>query len=60
MLQTWYISLRIRFTKLRKKRSGDGPDEPKERDQWILGNVAFLTTFIYEVKKMPLVSVSII
>lgn len=56
-LQTWYTSLRTRFTKL-KKKSGDGAVEPSERDEWVLANFACLAPFTYEVKKRTLVSVS--
>ena len=54
----WYTSLRTRYTKLRKKKSGDGAPELTERDQWLLDNFSFLSPFTYEVRKSTLVSVS--
>ena len=57
-LKIWYTSPRTRFTKLKKKKSGDSAPDHSERDQWVLDKFAFLATFTYEVKKRTLVSVS--
>ncbi|XP_046342453.2 uncharacterized protein LOC124123203 [Haliotis rufescens] len=53
-LKIWYTSLRTRFTKLKKKKSGDGAPDHSERDQWVLDNFSFLAPFTYEVKKRTL------
>jgi len=57
-LKIWYNSLRTRYTKLKKLKSGDGAPEHSERDQWVLNNFSFLAPFTYEVKKRTLISVS--
>ena len=57
-LRIWYNSLRTRYTKLKKKKSGDGAPEHSDRDIWVLDNFSFLAPFTYEVKKRTLVSVS--
>ena len=57
-LKTWYSSLKTRYTKLRKLKSGDGNPEYSERDQWVLQSFSFLAAFTYQVNRRPLVSVS--
>ena len=56
-LQIWYRSLRMRYGRLLKKKSGQGATELTERDQWVLAQFAFLKTHIYEVKRRTVVSV---
>ena len=58
ILKTWYRSIRSRFTRLNKKKSGDGTSELTERDHWILTNFAWLNEHVVEVKKKTTVSVS--
>lgn len=59
ILQIWYRSIRTRYTRLLKKKSGEEAPEFTERDQWILTKMDFLRGHIYAVRKRPLVSVSI-
>ena len=54
-LKIWYNSLRTRYTKLKKMKSGDGAPEHTDRDQWVLNNFSCLAPFTYEVKKRTLV-----
>ena len=58
VLKTWYTSLRTRFGRLKKKKSGDGDPEMTEREEWILRHFEFLRPYMYEVKKRTAVSVS--
>ncbi|KAH3859325.1 hypothetical protein DPMN_102043 [Dreissena polymorpha] len=58
-LKILYNSLRTRYTKLKKTKSGDGAPEQSDRDEWVLNRFSFLTPFTYEVKKRTVVSVSI-
>ncbi|KAH3805699.1 hypothetical protein DPMN_134006 [Dreissena polymorpha] len=57
-LKIWYNSLRTRYTKLKKTKSGDGAPEQSDRDQWVLNSFSLLAPFTYEVKKRTVVSVS--
>ena len=57
-LKVWYTSLQTLFTKLNKKKSGDGAPEHSDHDQWVLNHFSFLAPFTYEVRRRPLVSVS--
>jgi hypothetical protein len=59
ILKTWYNSLRTRFGRLRKKKSGDADPEHTERDTWILRSFEFLAVHIVEVQKRIPCSVSI-
>ena len=59
-LKIWYTSLRTRFTKLKKTKSGEGAPDHSERDLRVLDKFSFLAPFTYEVKKRTLVSVSAI
>ncbi|XP_071177478.1 uncharacterized protein [Mytilus edulis] len=59
VLKIWYSSLRSRYGKLKKLRSGSGDGELTERDDWVLSNFEFLRPHIYEVQKKTIVSVSI-
>ena len=60
LLMTWYSSLRTRFGRLRKNKSGDeaADAEMSERDVWIVWHFEFLRPYIYDVQKKALVSVS--
>lgn len=60
VLKTWYSSMRTRYGKLRKTKSGDADKERTERDEWVIKNFDFLHPHIYEVQKKTTVSVSII
>jgi hypothetical protein len=57
-IKIWYASLRSRYGKLKKKRSGSGDMELTERDEWVVRNFEFLRPHIYEVPKKTTVSVS--
>lgn len=61
IIKTWYSSIRTRYGRLKKTRSG-APDEEltelTERDSWILCEFSFLQPHIIEVKKRTTVSVS--
>ena len=57
-LKTWYQSIRTRFGRLRKKKSGDGAADPTDRDAWILRCLDFLAPHIVEVRSRAAVSVS--
>ena len=59
VLKIWYSSLRSRYGKLKKLRSGSGDGELTERDDWVLRNFEFLRPHIYELQKKTIVSVSI-
>ena len=59
LLQTWYTSMRTRYGRLKKLRSGQEPPELTERDAWILRCFDFLKIHIVEVQKRTMVSVSI-
>jgi hypothetical protein len=56
-LLVWYRSIRTRYGKLAKMKSGAGA-EKTERDAWILRRLHFLRPHIHEVKPRNLVSVS--
>ncbi|KAH3717800.1 hypothetical protein DPMN_060596 [Dreissena polymorpha] len=58
-LKIWYNSLRTRYTKLKKTKSGDGAPERSDKDQRVLNNFSFLAPFTNKVKKRTVVSVSI-
>ncbi len=57
-LQIWYRSLRTRYGRLLKKKSGQGATELTERDEWVLAQFAFLKTHIYKVQRRTVVNVS--
>jgi hypothetical protein len=57
-LKTWYQSIRTRFGRLRKKKSGDGAADHTDRDAWILRCLDFLAPHIVEVRSRAAVSVS--
>jgi len=46
-LKKWYLSLRTRFGKLSKTKSGQGAPKVTQREQWILDQFAFLRSHIY-------------
>ena len=46
MLRTWFESMRTRFGKLTKRKSGDGAPQKTDRDKWILSRFAFLASHI--------------
>ncbi|XP_078318766.1 uncharacterized protein LOC144620814 [Crassostrea virginica] len=56
MLKTWYSSMRTRYGRLKKNKSGDGDKEMTERDVWVIKNFEFLHPHIHEVQKKTLVS----
>ena len=60
LLKTWYASMRSRYGRLSKKKSGDGATQAEmtERDIWINRKFDFLRSHIYEVQKRTTVSVS--
>lgn len=41
VIKIWYASLRSRYEKLKKKRSGSGDMELTERDEWVVRNFEF-------------------
>jgi hypothetical protein len=47
VIKTWYASLRSRYGKLKKKRSGSGDMELTERDEWAVRNFEFLRPHIF-------------
>jgi hypothetical protein len=57
-LSTWFLSLRTKFGKLTKDKSGDGAKRFTDRDKWILTNLAFLKVHIFRVPSRVGVSVS--
>lgn len=57
-LQGWFRSLRDCFTRLDKKKSGDGTPTLTEREKWIKQKFQFLTRIVRH-KPEPLMSVSI-
>lgn len=59
MLSTWYKSIRSRYGRILKKKSGDGAGELTERDLWIKAKFEFLKVHIYDVPKRTLASASI-
>ena len=58
MLQIWYRSLRTRFGRLLKRKSGQGVPDLTERDEWVMAKFAFLKVHIYNVQRRTMVSVS--
>ena len=50
LLKTWFESMRTRFGKLTKSKSGDGNIDHTERDQWILAHFNFLHTHIMRLR----------
>ena len=56
-LLVWYRSIRTRYGKIAKMKSGAGAEQT-ERDAWILRRFHFLRPHIHEVKPCNLVSVS--
>ncbi|XP_014662275.1 PREDICTED: uncharacterized protein LOC106805259 isoform X2 [Priapulus caudatus] len=55
ILPIWYRSLRTRYGRLLKKKSGQGATELTERDQWVLTRFSFLKTHIYEVQRRTVI-----
>jgi hypothetical protein len=58
VIKTWYSSIRTRYGRLKKTRSGAPDEELTERDSWILREFGFLQPHFIEVKKRTAVSVS--
>ena len=58
VIKTWYSSIRTRYGRLKKTRSGAPDEELTERDSWILREFGFLQPHIIEVKKRTAVSVN--
>ena len=58
VIKTWYSSIRTRYGRLKKTRSGAPDEELTERDSWILREFGFLQPHIIEVKKRTAVSIS--
>jgi hypothetical protein len=56
-LTVWYRSIRTRYGRLAKKKSGVGA-ERTDRDKWIFANFDFLKNHIHEVQPRTVVSVS--
>jgi hypothetical protein len=57
-LKTWYTSLRSRFGRLKKKKSGQEDVEMTERDEWVYNHFQFLTPYVHEVQPKTTASVS--
>lgn len=57
MLIVWYRSIRTRFGKLTKPKSGAGTGDRTDRDKRILTNFEFLKPHIHEVQSRTIVSV---
>jgi len=57
-LTVWYRSIRTRYGRLVKKKSGTGAGERTDRDNWILEKFDFLKGHIHEVQPRTVVSVS--
>jgi hypothetical protein len=60
LLTVWYRSIRTRYGKLTKLKSGGGTGDRTERDLWILEKFDFLRSHIHEVQQRTIVSVSTI
>jgi len=57
-LSKWFEGLRDQYTKLHKRKSGDGSPMFTERQQWILDNLKFFNRLVTHRSK-PVRSVSI-
>ncbi|XP_014675988.1 PREDICTED: uncharacterized protein LOC106815965 [Priapulus caudatus] len=55
-LKLWYSSLRTRFGRLNKKKSGQEDVEMTERDEWVYNHFQFLAPYIHEVQPKTTVS----
>ncbi|XP_014679360.1 PREDICTED: uncharacterized protein LOC106819216 isoform X2 [Priapulus caudatus] len=49
-LKLWYSSLRTRFGRLKKKKSGQEDVEMTERDEWVYNHFQFLVPYVHEVQ----------
>ena len=58
LLTVWYRSIRTRYGKLARPKSGAGTGDRTERDIWIIDKFEFLKSHIYEVRPRTFVSVS--
>ncbi|KAH3867713.1 hypothetical protein DPMN_030846 [Dreissena polymorpha] len=58
ILHVWYRSIRTRFGKLAKLKSGSGSGERTECDLWVLENFKFFKSHIHGVQPRTVVSVS--
>jgi hypothetical protein len=56
LLNVWYRSMRTRFGRLAKTKSGDGAVDLTDRDAWIFRNFDFLRPYIYEIRRQATVS----
>ncbi|WAR21715.1 hypothetical protein MAR_015689 [Mya arenaria] len=56
LLTVWYRSIRTRYGKLARPKSGAGTGDRTERDIWIMGKFDFLKSHIYEVRPRTFVS----
>ena len=59
-LETWYSSLRTRYTRIKNAntKSGSGVPDMTDRDKWVWENFEFLKPYIGDVKRRNAVSVS--
>ncbi|KAK6190706.1 hypothetical protein SNE40_002509 [Patella caerulea] len=57
-IMVWYQSIRTRYGRLSKKKSGSGAGELTDRDNWILEKFDFLKGHIHEVRSRTAVSIS--
>ena len=60
LLTVWYRSIRTRYGKLTKLKSGARTGNRTERDLWVLDKFDFLKSHIHEVQPRTVVSVSTI
>ncbi|OWF34943.1 hypothetical protein KP79_PYT23532 [Mizuhopecten yessoensis] len=56
LLTVWYRSIRTRYGKVARPKSGAGTGDRTERDIWIMDKFDFLKSHIYEVRPRTLVS----
>ncbi|VDI06290.1 Hypothetical predicted protein [Mytilus galloprovincialis] len=56
VLKTWYSSMRTRYGRLKKTKSGDGDKEYTERDDWVINNFDFLHPHGHGIQKKTSVS----
>ena len=57
-LNMWFNTLRTKYGKLTKKKSGDGAKKPTDRDQWILTTLSYLDGHITRIPSRQSCSVS--